>query len=199
MGISVKKDDRKKEIIEVAKNMFLTYGYEKSTVESIINAMGVSKGMFYHYYKSKEDVLNDVLDDFADSMTKNVVDILKNDNKNAKEKIMELFTYKRAMISKMNNMSDLTNNSFWGSFYSNISKKSLEIINPYFKKLILDGVAEGHFKIKYPKVTAFIFTGLFISAGSMSEEYSGLFEDVEESLRAGKDIAGRLLGCDINE
>jgi protoporphyrinogen oxidase/AcrR family transcriptional regulator len=47
-------------VIEAALNMFIARGYENVSVDDIIAATNTSKGTFYHYFQSKEDILAQV-------------------------------------------------------------------------------------------------------------------------------------------
>ncbi len=51
-------------IYENSKRLFREKGYDKTTLAEIIEASGCSKGGFYHYYKSKEDIIPQVLDEY---------------------------------------------------------------------------------------------------------------------------------------
>lgn len=53
-----------KTIYENSKRLFREKGYDKTSLAEIIEASGCSKGGFYHYYKSKEDILPQVLDEY---------------------------------------------------------------------------------------------------------------------------------------
>ena len=44
-------------IVSAAWKLFYEQGYEDTTVEDIIAASGTSKGSFYHYFGSKDDLL----------------------------------------------------------------------------------------------------------------------------------------------
>jgi len=48
---------RRAELVDCAERLFLTRGYERTTVNDVIAAAGVSKGAFYHHFRSKEDLL----------------------------------------------------------------------------------------------------------------------------------------------
>ncbi|EAS44190.1 TetR/AcrR family transcriptional regulator [Photobacterium profundum] len=50
-------DERRNEFIVTAQNLFYTKGYESTSVNDIIQTMGVSKGAFYHYFSSKQAIL----------------------------------------------------------------------------------------------------------------------------------------------
>jgi AcrR family transcriptional regulator len=48
---------RRAELIDCAQRLFLTRGYERTTINDVIAAAGLSKGAFYHHFRSKEDML----------------------------------------------------------------------------------------------------------------------------------------------
>lgn len=53
-----KRQSTKSRIVKAAWNLFYKNGYDETTVEDIITASKTSKGTFYHYFKSKEGLLN---------------------------------------------------------------------------------------------------------------------------------------------
>ena len=61
--LSVEKKEAKKErIIEKSMELFEENGYHATKVEEITKALGISKGNFYTYFNSKEEVLYEILD-----------------------------------------------------------------------------------------------------------------------------------------
>lgn len=55
-------ETRRNEILDGAWALFTQHGYEGTTVSSIIEKLNISKGTFYHYFQSKEQVLDAVTD-----------------------------------------------------------------------------------------------------------------------------------------
>ena len=45
-------------LVETGKRMIAQRGYNNITVDEIVQACGVAKGTFYHYFDSKEDLFN---------------------------------------------------------------------------------------------------------------------------------------------
>ena len=43
---------RKNELLDAAQKLFVEKGYAKTTVTDILNVYGLSKGVFYYYFKS---------------------------------------------------------------------------------------------------------------------------------------------------
>ena len=60
MARPVKKppEQWKKEILDAAKELFLTKGYEETAVSDIMERAGGAKGMFYRFFQSKEEVMH---------------------------------------------------------------------------------------------------------------------------------------------
>lgn len=48
------------QILEVSLRLFSEKGYEKTTMQDIVNALGMSKGAIYHHFKSKEELIDAV-------------------------------------------------------------------------------------------------------------------------------------------
>ena len=44
-------------ILEVSLALFNEKGYEKTTIQDIVNALGMSKGAIYHHFKSKDEII----------------------------------------------------------------------------------------------------------------------------------------------
>jgi AcrR family transcriptional regulator len=58
--------ERRRELLDRAEELFFARGYESTSVEEIIGAAGVSKGAFYHYFESKEALLEALADRLVD-------------------------------------------------------------------------------------------------------------------------------------
>ena len=44
-------------ILKAAFGLFLQIGYENTSVQAIIDAVGIAKGTYYHHFKGKEEML----------------------------------------------------------------------------------------------------------------------------------------------
>jgi len=61
-----KPDERRKEIIQAARVLFQTKEYDKMTMKDLMNKLNIAKGTIYHYFSSKEDLLEAVVEDLVD-------------------------------------------------------------------------------------------------------------------------------------
>ncbi|MBP5604396.1 MAG: helix-turn-helix transcriptional regulator, partial [Ruminiclostridium sp.] len=56
-----KGEKRKQELLMIAYEMFLTKGYEETSVDDMIERAQIAKGTYYHYFVSKEQMLEEVI------------------------------------------------------------------------------------------------------------------------------------------
>ncbi len=54
------RDVRREELLDAALRLFADRGYHDTSVQAVTDAAGVAKGLFYHYFDSKEDLLDDL-------------------------------------------------------------------------------------------------------------------------------------------
>ncbi len=52
--------DKKQQIMEAAIVLFAIHGFEKTTISAICEKSNVSKGLVFHYFKNKNDLLREV-------------------------------------------------------------------------------------------------------------------------------------------
>ncbi len=60
MARPVKKSSEqwKKEILDAVQKLFMSKGYEETSVSDIMETVGGAKGMFYRFFQSKEEVMH---------------------------------------------------------------------------------------------------------------------------------------------
>lgn len=78
---------RKKEIITASEKLFLEKGYSETTIEDILKSTNLSKGGFYHYYSSKEEVLSAIVSELVDEIIKETQFITDSSEYNAIQKL----------------------------------------------------------------------------------------------------------------
>src|SRR5215831_16667548 len=59
---------RRNEILDVAQRLVYTKGYEQMTIQDIVDDLQLSKGAFYHYFDSKQALLEALVQRLLDQM-----------------------------------------------------------------------------------------------------------------------------------
>ena len=60
--MGTKGEGNRQRIIEAADNLFYRRGYNQTSFQDISDATGIPCGNFYYYFKTKDDILNAVVD-----------------------------------------------------------------------------------------------------------------------------------------
>lgn len=54
----------REQLLEKGRELFQIYGMRKTSVQDLTSAVGISKGAFYHFYNSKEELFLEILERF---------------------------------------------------------------------------------------------------------------------------------------
>ena len=71
-------DARKKEILDTAEQLFASNGFDNTSTNDIINAIGIARGTLYHHFTSKEDILDSVIERINEELMRNAKEIADN-------------------------------------------------------------------------------------------------------------------------
>ncbi len=92
MGKSDEKYTTREKIVKVAMRLFAEKGYSDASLNAIVREAGVSKGAFFHYWRSKEDLLKDMLDRYMQEV-ETAYRALSGLNISPRDKIRRIFEY----------------------------------------------------------------------------------------------------------
>ncbi len=89
----MKQQDRatqtKESILQAAEHLFAVQGYEATSVSMICDAVGVSKGAFYHHYKTKQSVFLELMQRWLKGLDEQLVLISESSN-NVKDGLLSM-------------------------------------------------------------------------------------------------------------
>ncbi|POP32957.1 TetR/AcrR family transcriptional regulator [Lactonifactor longoviformis] len=60
--------ERRNEILDVAERLFGTKGFDHTSTNDILNEVGIARGTLYYHFKSKEDILDAMIDRITDRL-----------------------------------------------------------------------------------------------------------------------------------
>jgi len=157
----VEGDRRKQEFLDTALELFSQRGYEKTTIQHIIDAMGVSKGAFYHYFQSKEDLVEQIAAAYADRVVLMWVEIAAMPDLDAVQKlnygIQMVQGYKKTRQRQRRKLRqafrDGENLRLQKEILSRIQARALVPL----RQIIEQGVREGSFQVSDAGETAEFF------------------------------------------
>ncbi len=90
--ISTMKKDTKQKLIQAGVEAMLKKSYHSVGIKEILDSVGVPKGSFYYYFKSKEDFGIAVIDSFAREHAATIQSFLEDRSKSPLERLKASFT-----------------------------------------------------------------------------------------------------------
>lgn len=177
-------EERKAEITEAAMNLFITQGYEATTVNDVIAAVGISKGAFYHHFTAKEDLLEaiarqHVLQTAADAQSvledptldsfarlKCFLEQARKRKENESLRIMRTFE----TLFRVDNVP----------LFHRIHTAMIEVVKPILTRIITEGVAEQTFDTPSPEWAA---DTILLLGASNREAVAAIFTAAGEAER----------------
>nr|QNO44584.1 HTH-type transcriptional regulator BetI [Methanosarcinales archaeon ANME-2c ERB4]QNO44984.1 HTH-type transcriptional regulator BetI [Methanosarcinales archaeon ANME-2c ERB4]QNO45040.1 HTH-type transcriptional regulator BetI [Methanosarcinales archaeon ANME-2c ERB4] len=191
-------ETRRSELIDTAEELFLENGYEGTTVSEIVRNAGVAQGTFYHYFKSKDDVLSAITDRWIEEIRAGIEDIASGDDSDAIDKILGVFGFFSSLGRSRQRLVEYVHEERNAHLHIKFEKRVPQIIIPIFSRMIEEGVDEGFFDVRYPEMAAL---SIIETAGAISHIHETYrLEDKTEKMKeitdATFDFIERILGAE---
>jgi AcrR family transcriptional regulator len=197
---------RQEEILVRSAELFARQGYESTSIQDIIGAVGIAKGTFYHHFRSKEDLL----DRLIDSMLAEAVDTLERrlgeSGLDAAARLELFFSGISAWkLSHRSFFLDLAK-VLWREENALLLHKvwstARRRLVPLLGQLIRQGVSEGLFETDRPDETAALILGMARETGACLSAFLDSrtpgdtdFAGAKNFLLAYREGIARLLGA----
>jgi AcrR family transcriptional regulator len=157
--------ERREDILSAAQELFSKEGYQNTSVESIVQRAGIAKGSFYNYFKSKDEVMDAVLQRMAEDILANVKEVLLDRKHTPKQRIHKYldFSFGLAVQRDKSLTAIITSDEMINlkEMYENVLNRSVKLIIPTFQQLLEEGRERGEFSILDAEFTAVVVMGAF--------------------------------------
>lgn len=146
-------EERRSDIVEAARNLFLHKGYESTTMYDVMKALGVAKGTIYHYYRSKEELLEAVLQQLIENerqRTQKAFDELQGDALSRFRQLIvaiSLENHDQAFIDSLHKPAN-------AGMHVRLHAATVSMLAPFFAELCRLGIEEGVMQVEHPLETA---------------------------------------------
>ena len=157
---------RREAFLDVAQRLVETKGYEAMSIQDVLEALEVSKGAFYHYFDSKQALLEAVVESFADGVMDRMAPILSDPNLSALEKLERVFAGIAGWKAERKDLV-LAIIEVWSSDSNAIVREklrrmSVRLMTPLLSSVIKQGIDEGVFNVASPDETATVLLSVML-------------------------------------
>lgn len=195
MARTVKEEDyavKRKEILDIAQQLVYTKGFDQMSIQDILNELHISKGAFYHYFNSKSDLLEALIDRMRLDVEPIMLPIINDPALPTLVKLHRFFdvvgrwkTARKEYLLSLLRMWYADENAI-------VRQKSAASVAKWFAPLlanvIRDGVQEGVLTTAFPDQAAEIVMNLMVSLGDTFKDLLFGDEPQAEKMRRATEV-----------
>ena len=155
MARPVKKppDQWKQEILNEAKELFLSKGYEETSVDDIMKLAGGAKGMFYRFFKTKEEIMQ-ALGDEMFFQNNPFEEVRRRTDLTGLEKIRQVFAADSSDKEREAINTQAVSILKDPRILASAVEANRRVLTPLWLELIEEGMRDGSIHTEYPKELA---------------------------------------------
>jgi TetR/AcrR family transcriptional regulator, transcriptional repressor for nem operon len=200
--------DKRNDILDSAQRLVYSKGYERMTIQDILADLQISNGAFYHYFDSKQDLLEALVERMGAAAAETLLPILQDPHLTAIQKIRGYFEASarwksagKTLILGMLRMWYTDENAL---IRQKLAARSIKGTARILEPIIRQGIQEKVFTTRYPEQVAEGIAGVALT---LSENMIGLLlspqpdpatiQKIEIVLDAYFDTIERILGAPV--
>jgi TetR/AcrR family transcriptional repressor of nem operon len=170
---------KRKDILDATQRLVYAKGYEGMSIQDIINDLKMSKGAFYHYYASKQDLLKALIEQMVQDAELVILPIVQNPQLSALEKVHGLFDASARWKTARKDYLLALMQGWYADENVLVREKAqsgmIRHFSPMLADIIRQGVAEGVMNTRFPDQIADMAFALLVKMGDTYMDL--LFDD----------------------
>ncbi len=156
-------------ILDVAQRLVYTKGYEQMTIQDMLDDLQISKGAFYHYFDSKQAVLEALIERMQEEVEQLLLSIVQDPHLPALEKLRRFFpmlarwkTARKTFILALLRVWYTDDNAL---FRQKLRATVVKRVTPLLTGIIRQGIQEGVLTTSYPDQVGEVIVSLVLDLG----------------------------------
>lgn len=175
------------------------------SIQDVLDELEASKGAFYHYFDSKQALLEAVVERFADAALVTIAPMLGDANLPAIRKLERIFSgiasFKAQQKEFVLGIIEVWNSDGNAIVREKLRRLTVNRLVPLLSVVIEQGIKEGTFGAQSPEETAMVLTSLMLGFQQQANDLfiarqAGTigFDDVQRAVAANTQAYERILG-----
>lgn len=171
---------RRNEILDAAEQLFVTKGFDGTSTNDILEKVGIARGTLYYHFKSKEEILDAMIERMTETLLKKAGQIAAQKDKPVLQRLTETMLALNVDSELGNAIMEQVHKPQNALMHQKMQEELIKGVVPIFADLIKEGIAQGICQTDYPA-----------EAAEMLLVYSNTaFDSLAEGSRDERKIAG---------
>lgn len=168
MRIVKEAEERKNEILDVAERLFCAKGFDYTSTNDILNEIGIARGTLYYHFRSKEDILDAMIERLTNQILEKAAVTALDDT----IPVLERFTCTILSLNVDGELGNIIKEQFHrpqnALMHQKLENRLLGRVNKLIAKIVEDGIRQGIMHTDYPdEAVEMIMTYAYIAFDSM--------------------------------
>ena len=150
MRIVKDAEERKEEILDAAERLFGTKGFDNTSTGDILQKVGIARGTLYYHFKSKEDILDGVIERITHRLMLEAKKVAGNRDLPFQERLTKTILALNVETKIGHEVMEQVHRPQNALMHQKMQKILLEGINPILTELLKEGIGQGICRTDYP-------------------------------------------------
>ena len=198
---------KREAFLDVAQRLIQTKGYEAMSIQDVLDALETSRGAFYHYFESKQMLLDAVINRMADGAMVRVHEVMGEPQLPALRKLERVFasiaSFKAEQKELVLAIVEVWNSDHNAIVREKVRRLSASILGPVLASIVRQGIDEGVIKTSTPNETATVLVALMLGYQQIASDHfvgrqagTVTWDEVRNTYAAFSHAVDRILGVE---
>lgn len=153
MRVVKEAEERRNEILDAAEKLFGEKGFDGTSTNDILDEVGIARGTLYYHFKSKEDILDAMIERMTGRLIQKAAEI-------ASQKELPVMQRLTMTMLSLNVDSDLGHEIMKqvhkpqnALMHQKMQKQLIASVNPLITNLVMEGIEQGICQTDFPSET----------------------------------------------
>ncbi|MCI6121005.1 TetR/AcrR family transcriptional regulator [Lachnospiraceae bacterium HCP28S3_F9] len=150
MRIVKEAEERKEEILDAAEKLFGTKGFDHTSTNDILEAVGIARGTLYYHFKSKEEILDGVIERISNRLMLDAGKVIRDTELPVLERLTKAILALNVESEIGHEVMEQVHRPQNALMHQKMQQQLLDGITPLFTELVEEGVRQGICHTDYP-------------------------------------------------
>ena len=150
MRIVKNADERKNEILDVADTLFAQKGFDGTSTSDILERAGIARGTLYYHFKSKEDIMDALIERYSHRLLNAAKEIGENKSIPVHERILRVVMALNIENEGGKEILEHIHKPQNALMHQKTQKAIFNGVTPILADIIREGIEQGLFQTPYP-------------------------------------------------